>query len=112
MHGSRSGPPLTISGLSFGLGLYHLFIKSCMAVCLSVILSRFWFLAITPVCDLIETWGFRVDDPCDFPDIHISPHKKVSKPNIMQPLKTGDFSQFFGHNSSLGLNRDLGFSHG
>ena len=33
-------------------------------------------LAITPDWDLIETWGFRVDDPCDFPDIPIS-HKKI-----------------------------------
>ena len=83
-----------------------------MAVCLSVILSRFWFLAITPVCDLIETWGFRVDDPCDFPDIPISPHKKFTKPNITQPLKNGIILQFFGHKSSLGLDRDLGFSRG
>ena len=59
------------------------------------------FLAITPVWDLIETWGFCVDDPCDFPDIPISPQKKFTKPNIMQPLKNDDFSQFFGHNSSL-----------
>ena len=51
------------------------------------------FLAITPVWDLIETWDFRVDDPCDFPDIPILPHKKFNKPNIIQPLKNGDFSQ-------------------
>jgi len=70
------------------------------------------FLAITPVWDLIETWDFRVDDPCDFPGIPISPHKKFTKPIITQPLKNNDFSQFFGHNSSLGLNRDLGFSRG
>ena len=68
------------------------------------------FLAITPVWDLIETWGFRMDDPCDFPDIPISPHKKIIQPNITQPLKNCDFLQFFGHNSSLGLDRDLGFS--
>ena len=70
------------------------------------------FLAITPVWDMIETWGFHMDDPRDFPDIPILPHKKFTKPNITQPLKNGDFSQFFGHNSSLGLERDLGFSRG
>ena len=69
-------------------------------------------LTITSVWDLIETWGFRVDDPYDFPDISISPHKKFTKPNITQPLKNDDFLQFFGHNSSLGLDRDLGFSRG
>ena len=53
------------------------------------------FLAITPVWDLIETWDFRVDDPCDFPDITISPHKKITKPNITQPLKNGDFCRFW-----------------
>ena len=26
------------------------------------------FLAVTPVWDLIETFGFRVDDPRDFPE--------------------------------------------
>ena len=52
------------------------------------------FLVITQVWDLIETWGFHVDDPCDFPDIPIWPHKKITKPNITQPLKNGDFSQF------------------
>ena len=67
------------------------------------------FLAITPVWDMIETWGFRMDNPCDFPDIPISPHKKFTKPNITQPLKNGDFSQFFGHNSSLGLDKYVGF---
>ena len=46
-----------------------------------------------------------MDDPCDLPDISTSPHKKL--PNL--PLKNCDFSQFFGHNSSLGLHRDLGF---
>ena len=70
------------------------------------------FLAITQVWDLIETWGFHMGDPCVFPDNPISPHQKFTKPNITQPLKNGDFSQFFGHNSSLGLERDLGFSHG
>ena len=44
------------------------------------------FLAITQVWDLIETWGFHVDDPCDVPDIPISPYKKIIKPNITQPL--------------------------
>ena len=52
-------------------------------------------LTITPVWDLIETWGFRVDDPCDFPDNPIDgpiiPHHKFTKPEIMQPLKNGDF---------------------
>ena len=33
--------------------------------------------------------------------------KKITKPNITQPLKNYDFSQFFGHNSTLGLDRDL-----
>ena len=70
------------------------------------------FLAITPVWDLIETWGFCVDDPCDFPDHPVSPHKKFTYPNITQPLKKGDFFQFFGLNSNLGLGRDLGFSPG
>ena len=32
-------------------------------------------LAITPDWDLIETWGFHVDDHSDFPDISISPHQ-------------------------------------
>ena len=54
---------------------------------------------ITPVWDLIETWGFRVDDPCDFPDNPIDgpiiPHHKFTKPEITQPLKNGDFWRFF-----------------
>ena len=48
---------------------------------------------VSQLWDLIETWGFREDDPCDFPDIPILPHKKFNKPNITQPLKNGDFSQ-------------------
>ena len=52
-------------------------------------------LTITPVWDLIETWGFRVDDPCDFPDSPIGspiiPHHKFTKPEITEPLKNGDF---------------------
>ena len=59
------------------------------------------FLAITQVWDLIETWDFRMDDPCDFPDIPITPHKKFTKPNITQLIKNCDFSQFFGRNSRL-----------
>ena len=35
------------------------------------------FLAITPVWDVIETWDFCVDDPCDFLDIPISPQKNL-----------------------------------
>ena len=70
------------------------------------------FLAITQVWDLIETCGFCVDDLSDFPDIPISPHKKFNKSNITQPLKYGNFCSFFGYNSSLGLDRDLGFSSG
>ena len=27
--------------------------------------------------------------------------KKITKPNIMQPLKNGDFLQFLGHNTNL-----------
>ena len=67
---------------------------------------------VSQLWDLIGTWDFCVDDPCDFSDIPISPHKKFTKPNITQPLKNCDFSQFFGHNSSLGLDRSLGFSCG
>ena len=52
-------------------------------------------LTITTVWDLIETWGFRVDDICDFPDNPIDgpiiPHHKFTKPEITQPLKNGDF---------------------
>ena len=44
------------------------------------------FLAITQVWDLIETWGFRVDDPSDFSDIPISPHQKFTKSNITKKL--------------------------
>ena len=54
-------------------------------------MSKYSVLAITPVCHLIESWGFRVDDPCDFPDSPISPHHKFTKPKITQPLKNGDF---------------------
>ena len=60
------------------------------------------FLAITPVWNFIETWGFRVDDPCDFPDSPISAHNNVTKPNITQPLKNG----IFWHNSSLEFERE------
>ena len=69
------------------------------------------FLAITPVWDLIETWGFRVDDPCDLPDIPISPHKNLPNQTSRNLLKIVIF-QFFGHNSSLELHRDLGFLRG
>ena len=34
--------------------------------------------------------------------ITISPHKKITKPNITQPLKKWYFSQFFGHNPIFG----------
>ena len=39
--------------------------------------AHFTKIAITPVWDFIETWGFRVDDPCDFPDTPISPQKNL-----------------------------------
>ena len=32
-------------------------------------------LAITQVWDLIDTRGFRVNDPCDLPDSSMSPPK-------------------------------------
>ena len=67
------------------------------------------FLAITPVWDLIETWGFRVDDACNFPDIPMSPHKKITKPNITQPLKNGDFSQFLAITQVWELIETWGF---
>ena len=37
-------------------------------------------------------------------------HKKLSKQKIMQPLKNGDFFQFFGRNCSLGLDRPAIFA--
>ena len=49
------------------------------------------FLAINQVWDLIETWGFRMDDPYDFPDNLLSPHDKFTKLKIPQPLKNGNF---------------------
>ena len=52
------------------------------------------FLAITPVWDLIETWGFRVDDPCDFPDIPISPNKKFTNQTSHNLLKMMIFRSF------------------
>ena len=51
--------------------------------------------SVSQLWDLIETWGFHVDDPSGFPDIPISPHKKITKPNITQPLKNGDILQFW-----------------
>ena len=53
-----------------------------------------------------------MDDPCVFTDVSTSSHKKNTKPNMTKPFKNGDFLQFFYHNSSLGLHRDLGFSRG
>ena len=79
----------------------------CQCVC-----HIFCFLDITSVWDLIETWGFCMDGPCDFQDSSISPHHKFAKPNIMQHLKNGDFSQFFYHKSRLGRDRDLWFLRG
>ena len=67
------------------------------------------FLVITPVWDLIETWDFRVDDPCDFPDIPLSPHKKFTKPNITQPLKNGDFCNFLAITPVWDLTETWGF---
>ena len=52
------------------------------------------FLAITPVWDLIETWGFRVDDPYDFPDIPISPQKNLSNQTSRNLLKIVIFHNF------------------
>ena len=52
------------------------------------------FLAITPVWDLIETWGFHLDDPCDFPDILISPHKKLPNQISRNLLKIVIFHSF------------------
>ena len=69
--------------------LYHLTKKlpnQILCNLLKIVIFRS-SLAITPVWDLIETWVFRVDDPCDFPDIPISSHKKITTPNITQPLK-------------------------
>ena len=52
-------------------------------------------LTITLVWNLIETWGFRVDDPCDFLDNPINgpiiPYYKFTKPEMTQPFKNGDF---------------------
>ena len=67
------------------------------------------FLDITLVWDLIETWGFRVDDACNFPDIPMSPHKKITKPNITQPLKNGDFLQFLAITQVWDLIETWGF---
>ena len=65
-------------------------------------------LPISQLWDLIETWGFRVDDLCYFPDSSRSPHHKFTKPKITQPFKNGNFWQFLDHNSSLELDRDMG----
>ena len=67
------------------------------------------FLAITQVWDLIETWGFCVNDPCDFSDISMAPHKKFTKLDIMQPLKNGDFSQFLAITKVWDLIETWGF---
>ena len=52
-------------------------------------------LTITLVWNLIETWDFRVDDPCDFPDNPINgpiiPYYKFTKPEMTQSFKNGDF---------------------
>ena len=45
---------------------------------LSVGRSTIFLSQIPQLWDLIETWGFHVDDPCDFPDVPISPHKKIT----------------------------------
>ena len=50
------------------------------------------FLAITQVWDVIETWGFCVDDPCDFLDIPISPQKNY---------QTSHAKYFNGHKSII-----------
>ena len=63
-------------------------------------------LAITQVWDLIETWGFRVDDLSDFP---ISSHKKFTKSNIMQPLKYGNFCSFLAITPVWDLIETWGF---
>ena len=54
------------------------------------------FLAITPVWDLIETWGLPVDDFCDFPDKSISPHKKLPNQTSHNLLKIV-ILKFLGH---------------
>ena len=41
--------------------------------------------------DLIETWGFRVDDPYDLPDSSTSSADKFTKPNLTKPLQISDF---------------------
>ena len=58
---------------------------------------------------MIETWGFRVDDPCDFPDVPLSPHKKFTKPNITQPLRNDDFLQFLAITPFWDLIETWGF---
>ena len=57
-----------------------------------VIFYSFW--AITQVWDVIETWGFCVDDPCDFPDIPISPQKKLPNQTSRNLLKMMIFRSF------------------
>ena len=48
----------------------------------------FWqILVISQFWDLIETWGFRVDDPYDLPACSTLPHNKFTKPTLMQPLQ-------------------------
>ena len=67
------------------------------------------FTVLAPYLSSISARLLQPDIPILQPDIPISPHKKFTKPNITQPLNNDDFSQFFGHSSSLGLDRDLGF---
>ena len=52
------------------------------------------FLVISQLWDLIETWGFPVDDSYDHPDSSMSPHDKFTKPHLTQPLQNGDFCSF------------------
>ena len=61
------------------------------------------FFTITVVWDLIETWGFCLDDHCDTPDIPILLPKKIIIPNITQPTAKQHHSfNFSGPSLSFG----------
>ena len=78
----------------------YLYKAACPFVC-----HVFSFLAIPPVWDLIETWGFREDLPLVFP--HDPRWQSVGR-SAGRSVK--NFSNF--NFSALGLDRDLGFSRG
>ena len=54
-------------------------------------LFKLVIFGISQLWDLIETWGFPMDDLCELPDSSIFSADKFTKQNLTKPLQISDF---------------------